>query len=371
MRLITGEAYERWAVAGAFLVAGLLVAPPAYAGKGDKNAKKVARTMGDIDPTNTPILDDDFSMAMTTTDTSGGAYTIADATTVESEPHLEGSDQIRALEAHASATGDGVVVAVIDGGFNLGHPELAGRLSPFMWDAVDGDGDPEDLGNGIDDDDNGSVDSAVGHGTFIAGMVLMAAPNATIMPVRVRDDEGFAGNAILVEGIEFAVAHGADVINLSLAGSKNKRSGLCEVMEAASNSGVVFVCATGNDGADRINTPAVWDFTIAVSSVDADDVMADFANFDPNQAEHTVFAPGVDLHGPIGALHDASSGTWSGTSFSTGIVSGAAALYIERNPNDNAGNVRQGVLEAVVPAFDANGNEIDKAGRIDLVRVVE
>ena len=92
-------------------------------------------------------------------------------------------------EAHKIVRGGRVVVAILDGGFNLDHPFVAGNVLPG-YDAVDRDGDVNDRGNGLDDDADGVVDEGLGHGTFVAGMVLLAAPDATILALRVRDDEG-------------------------------------------------------------------------------------------------------------------------------------------------------------------------------------
>ena len=106
------------------------------------------------------------------------------------------------------ATGDGVLVAVLDGGFNLAHPDIAKRISKDAYDAIDLDDDPNDGGNGVDDDLDGTVDDAVGHGTFVASMVLLAAPDATILPIRIVDDEGYGTEKEIVDGIEYAVEKG-------------------------------------------------------------------------------------------------------------------------------------------------------------------
>ena len=119
---------------------------------------------GWINPTNFPVIDDDVCYSVLTEQPAAG--------------------QIDALGAHMTSTGAGVVVAVLDAGFNLDNPMIAGHLHPFTYDALDRDRDPNDSGNGIDDDADGDIDPAIGHGTFVAGMVLMAAfaVTATIGP---------------------------------------------------------------------------------------------------------------------------------------------------------------------------------------------
>jgi len=83
------------------------------------------RESGHINPTSIAVIDDDFAA-------------VAQAT----------SEQIEAPAAHKWATGSGVTVAVLDGGFNTTHPMIAGRISPYGYDAVDRDYDPNDGGNG-------------------------------------------------------------------------------------------------------------------------------------------------------------------------------------------------------------------------------
>ncbi|MDJ0522190.1 MAG: S8 family serine peptidase, partial [Planctomycetota bacterium] len=149
---------------------------------------------GGIDPTTVPIIDEDMQFMVQVT-----------------------RAQIGADAAHTITRGEGMVVAVLDSGFNLDHPALAGRLMGRGYDAIDDDFDAHDTGNGFDDNFDGLIDSGVGHGTFVAGMVLLAAPDAMILPIRVRDDEGYGTNAETIRGLKFAKSIGVDVINLSLS----------------------------------------------------------------------------------------------------------------------------------------------------------
>lgn len=345
---------------GVILALGLVLAPTAVHGKPkkDKTTESTAdsttaataavkpQMLGGIDPTNTPVVDDDL-LAMS----------------------VRTVDQIEAEAAQVTATGRGVLVAVLDGGFNLNHPDLAGRVHPQPWDAVDGDGDPNDPGNRVDDDGDGVTDRGVGHGTFVAGMVLQAAPDATILPVRVRDDEGLGTNAQLKSGLEYAVAMGAEVINLSVDLAQANKS-VARLVNRIGASGVVIVVSAGNDGLPDLQRLGWSWYTLPVGAVDAGNRIADFSNFSLDAVARMVFAPGVDLCGPIGAPTDDASGYWSGTSFAAGLVSGAAALVREVRPDLGAEAVRELIGSSVDPVFFPDGSIHPHAGCVSLDRVV-
>src|SRR3977135_2124477 len=125
-------------------------------------------------------------------------------------PQQWGLDMIGADPAHQVATGSGAVVAVIDSGVQADHPDLAGRLLPG-YDFVDDDGTPQD-GNGHGTHVTGIVAADAGNGIGIEGV----APGARVLPVRGLGNDGSGSTAAVAQGIDYAVAHHADVINLSL-----------------------------------------------------------------------------------------------------------------------------------------------------------
>jgi hypothetical protein len=273
---------------------------------------------------------------------------------------------IHAREAHETATGSSVLVAVLDAGFDLSHPVLEDRVSPDGYDTLDRDNDPNDLGNGYDDYGEGTPDNAVGHGNFVAGMVLLAAPDATFLPIRVMDDEGYGNNRALADGIRLALQRGARVINISgragLLGAWDVRSALDE----AKTRGVLVVASAGNEGKAGLGVVAGDPRTVSVGAVDDDFVVAPFSNSAGWGEELTVYAPGVDLKGPMA---EGAMGTWSGTSFSAGLASGAAALWLELEPSSSPDAVRERIRACVNPAFDRDGDPCE-AGVIDLLQVV-
>lgn len=340
---------------------GLLFAEPADAKK-DKTAPPASsartdsttREGGDIFPTSVPVLDDDFEPAAS----------------VQMEPLDSGVlVQVGGFAAHEIATGRGVLVAVLDGGFDLAHPTLAEHLSPLGWDCLDDDGEISDLGNGLDDDGDGVVDRAVGHGTAVSGMVLLAAPDATILPIRVRDDEGRGSNEALVCGIAHAVRSGADVINLSLQAAQQASGGVKDAIAVAQSFGVVVVTSAGNGGLTYL--PFAYG-TLLVGAVDADGTIAPFSNL-PNEREDRtrfVFAPGVDIHVPLWAGDRPQSGVWSGTSLSAGFVSGSVALMLELLPDAPPGQVVDVVRATASTVYEPGGARYKRAGQIDLLDLV-
>ncbi len=279
-------------------------------------------------------------------------------------------DHLQADAAHQHATGAGVVVAVLDGGFNLNHPDLVGHVSPLAYDAVDDDFDPEDLGNGYDDDGDGFVDNGLGHGTFVAGMVLLAAPDATILPIRVRDDESWGYNQHLEKGLTWAWNAGAQVVNISGSMFMKSDAATLRRIRDMRRDGVAVIVSAGNDGLLGLESLASSSNTLSVGSTDVLDVLAPFSNFDERAAPRMVLAPGVELYGALGIGFDESSGYWSGTSFSTGLVSGAAALVLESSPGLEPLDLYAHLFLTSDPAFDEQGMPLPVSGRINLFRAV-
>ena len=128
-------------------------------------------------------------------------------------------DNLNLPEAHGVNRGAGAVVAVIDTGVQSNHPELVGKTIAG-YDFIDQDRTPNDVGNRRDDDGDGEKDELVGHGTHVAGIVALAAPEARIMPVRALDTEGRGTTFGIAKAVRYAVRNGADVVNLSLGSSQ-------------------------------------------------------------------------------------------------------------------------------------------------------
>src|SRR4051812_31285081 len=164
-------------------------------------------------------------------------------------------DLIESDAAHATSTGAGAVIAVVDTGVAAGHPDLAGQILPGH-DFVQDDATPQD-GNGHGSHVSGIALAATGNGVGISSV----APGAKLLPVRVLDDDGSGTSEDVAAGIDWARTHGADVINLSL-GSEIPivgASGGDEIDAAirrALAAGLVVVAAAGNNGVPVCEQPA-------------------------------------------------------------------------------------------------------------------
>ena len=130
--------------------------------------------------------------------------------------------------------GSGSVVAIMDNGVDYCHPLLKGHILAGGMDLIDGDLLPWETSDGIDQDGDGEIDEAAGHGTFVASVVALAAPGARILPYRVLNDDGGGTAFNLALALADAVERGVDVINLSLA--YRERSAVVDLLleEAAS-----------------------------------------------------------------------------------------------------------------------------------------
>ncbi len=236
--------------------------------------------------------------------------------------------------AHAVSTGRGSVVAVLDSGVEPCHPFLRGHLVAGGLDLVDGDLEPWERRDGIDQDGDGDLDEAAGHGTFVASIVALVAPQARILPYRVLDDDGGGTAYNVALALVDAIDRNVDVINLSL--TYRRRSTVVDLLlEEAASRGIVVVAAAGNDSSGTLPFPAVDSHVLAVGALSTDaTALADFSNRGPGEI---VAAPGKDVYG---ALDGGAYGTSSGTSMAAPFVAGGAAMIKSLDPEVSAALVR-------------------------------
>lgn len=241
------------------------------------------------------------------------------------------------------------MVAVLDTGVQLDHPNLVGVLTTTGYDFVDNDPLPNDEFNGLDDEI--VPGSAGGHGTHVAGIVHLTAPAAQIMPLRILDPDGRGDVSTLIEAIKYAVDHGADVINLSL-GTPDKSDALKTVIRYATQNGVVVVAAAGNLETSQKEYPAATQCALAVTSVGPGGIKTDFANY----GKWISFAaPGEGIYStfPISGY-----AWWSGTSMAVPFVAGQAALISSLDSSLNPRQIAMLIggtavsLDEINPDFD-------------------
>src|SRR5215217_5243868 len=270
-----------------------------------------------------------------------------------------GSD-INAGAAWATTTGaSSTVIAVIDSGIDFTHPDLtnnqwsnpaasaAGDL--HGWDYVGYSGESKD---------------EQGHGTAVAGIIAAEGNNglgvtgvmwrASLMSLRVLDNTGTGDIASAVEAVDYAVAHGAQVINLSW-GTTGESLALKDAIARALRRDVVVVCSAGNTGKDLATTayyPAAFDLPnlISVAATDHFDQLASWSNW---SARHvSVAAPGTNI---LTTQMGGGYGNVIGTSAAAPLVAGIAGLLKTFRPFANARRIVRAIAEGTRPVASLSG----------------
>jgi len=225
-------------------------------------------------------------------------------------------------EMWALGRGAGLVVAVIDSGVDLGHPDLKLNLLPNGHNFGDGNTNTQDV---------------LGHGTMVAGIIAASqnnavgvsglAPETKILPIKINvgGSEHFSSDQ-LANAIAYAVDHGCKIINLSLTVDEQTQT-VQDAIQSALNKGVIVVAAAGNIGG-AVEFPATMPGVFAVAATDQSRQLSGSSNWGP---EILVAAPGSNvLTTTLGGGIAASSR--GGTSFAAPVVSAAIADMLSINP---------------------------------------
>ncbi len=266
-------------------------------------------------------------------------------------------DAIDLAPAHLVSTGTGIVVAVLDSGVDAAHPLLAQRIIGPALHLVPGPGGVADVGDGLDNDNDGFIDEAVGHGTFVAGLIARAAPAAQILPIRVLDSDGNSTSFRLAQGLYLAMDHGALVVNLSLGTTADPVVLRDALLEARARNVTVVASAGNTDSQTPLNPANLAALgVIGVPAVDQFGVKAAFSNFGPGLA---VSAPGVQI---ASLIPGGGFGTADGSSFAAPWVAGAAALLRARCPALTPDEIRERLMAESTPINALNPNHVAQLG---------
>lgn len=296
-------------------------------------------------------------------------------------------DALGLAAAQLLSTGAGVRVAVLDTGADLQHPALAGRLLPG-FDFVDYGNDASEVGS--------RADAGFGHGTHVAGIVAMVAPDAMIMPLRVLDVAGQGNTWVLAEALLYAVDpdgnpatdDGAHVINLSL-GTRTPTHLLgtiaklvtCSVVDVkddqddeqsdpgyngdkdrcSTSRGVVIVAAVGNSATDRVREYPAAEGAYGLLAVGASNVLSRRAKFSNFGSWVNLAAPG---EGITSSVPGGGYGTWSGTSMAAPFVAGTAALVRALNPGMAPDDVAALLVSRSSSLRDTRLRQLDAAAAV-------
>ena len=317
--------------------------------------------------------------------------------------------------------GDGVIVAVVDSGVDYNHIDIAGS----MWD-----GGSEFPHHGYDcvNNDNDPMDEYC-HGTHVAGIIAGQgnagtqtgiAPGAKIMAVRVLDDTGYGTDAQVISGLEFAMEHGADILNLSLGDPEVGPVALYrDLFKTIQDAGVVAAVAAGNVGDTQYsypvpfnvecpgNCPPPWlhpdqvnlisggtTAVICVGATDANDSHCSFSSVGPvtwasgaqvgdyndypyengDASQPGLIRPDISAPGANVTSLNYQTGTgyvaYDGTSMATPCVAGVLALLLDADPE-----LLPAELDSIIELTAANAgntikNNITGSGRIDALAAV-
>ena len=273
-------------------------------------------------------------------------------------------DNVNSEGAWAIETGSSdIIIAIVDTGSDIEHPDLDDLLVPG-FNAVD---NLTELNGGIVDD----TQTSFGHGTFCAGMATAEGNNgfgtagiawgASLMPIKVTiGNNRTASSADLNQGARWAADNGARIVNVSFSGVAS--SSVQTTGAYVEDRGGVYFRSAGNDGQASLNFehPNV--------------VVVGATNINDNRASFSNWGPGLDSTGPGDSVRCASRGggsrVSSGTSFSTPLVAGVAALMLSKNPSLSPAQVRDILFSTTIDIGATGDDDIFGSGLVNAAAAV-
>ncbi|MCG7383240.1 S8 family peptidase [Paenibacillus sp. ACRRY] len=251
-----------------------------------------------------------------------------------------------------------VIVAVVDTGVDLNHPDLKGKLLEG-YNVVDPKSKP------LDD---------VGHGTHVAGIIGAIVNNSEgvagmswynkVLPVKVLDNSGSGTTYAVAEGIIWAADHGAKVINMSL-GNYADAQFLHDAIKYAFDRDIVLIAATGNDNTERPGYPAAYPEVFAVSATDPDMNKASYSNYGDYV---DVMAPGTSI---ASTYPNNQYAALSGTSMASPHVAALAGLIRSLNPDLTNTEVMDLMRQSVIDLGDPGHDKYYGYGQVDVYKALQ
>lgn len=230
------------------------------------------------------------------------------------------------------------------------------------------------------------------HGTFISSLIfgnhnsniLGVAPNCSglVKSIYHENENGklrSGSQSDIAQGILSALAHGADIINISGGEKVNEGdkiiSSLAKALDECEKRGVLVIAATGNDGDKRIHVPASYPTVLAVGSINNQGNPSNFSNWSTKETTQGIVAPGEEIVGasPIGKTQMAVA---NGTSFSTALVSGVAGLFASIQKAQGAEKdmiiIRKILLNSITPCVSTEKINCDRimTGRLNIANAL-
>lgn len=243
----------------------------------------------------------------------------------------QGIEMIQAPKIWNQSKGKAIVVAILDTGCEITHPDLAGRIIG---------------GKNFTDDDKSDPEVYIdynGHGTHVAGTiaaisnnigVVGVAPEASLLIIKVLNKRGSGQYEWIINGINYAIEQKVDIISMSLGGPEDVPE-LHDAIKRAVAANILMVCAAGNEGdgdsrTDEFGYPGCYNEVISVGAIDLSRNSTDYTN---SNNEVDLVAPGSEI---VSTYLNGQYATLTGTSMATPHVTGALAL-IKPIVNENFG----------------------------------
>jgi len=271
------------------------------------------------------------------------------------------------------------IVAVIDTGIDLDHPDLIANIYTNSVEAAGVDGVDDDSNGYVDDihgwnfvDNDNDTSDHDGHGSHCSGIiaadnngigVVGIAPDVKILPIKVIESD--SGNMdVLDEAIHYAITMGADVISMSIG--TDAAGPFPEInanLTAAYAAGIVLVAAAGNEYPDPVIYPARHSAVIAVAAVTKSNEHASYSNYG---SEIEIAAPGGYFNGIISTYNESNYVNSIGTSMATPHVAGVVALMLQKNSSMTPDEIRQKINDTAIDLGTAGWDSLTGEGLINV-----